>query len=195
MHIHVNKSGIRVLGVAESFVRSEQVSRLAGIVMRGDLRIDGLALARITVGGDDATSGVLSIFDRLDRSDINVILLNGNVISWFNIIDTDEVFRRTGKPLISLTYEESPGLEEYIREYFVEPEEKLQRYYALGRRIPVMVRTGYEVYVRTQGTSIEEAVSILNRFTLDGRTPEPIRVARMMARAALREDRSTPQNR
>lgn len=192
MRIHVNKSGLRVLGVAESFVRSEPVSRLAGVVMRGDLRIDGLALTRIKVGGDDATSGVLSILDRLDRSDINVILLNGNVISWFNIIDTDEIFCRTGKPVISLSYEESPGLENYIREYFNRPEKKIRRYRALGRRIPVKIKTGYEVYVRSQGTSIEEAVAVLNRFTLDGRTPEPIRIARLMARAALREGCACP---
>jgi hypothetical protein len=44
MHLHLNKPGLRVLGIAESFVRSLPTSVLAGAVMRADLRVDGLAI-------------------------------------------------------------------------------------------------------------------------------------------------------
>ena len=93
--LHLSKPALRVLGIAESFVRAMPVSRLAGVVMRADLRIDGLALASATVGGDDATRAVLNIYEELDREDLNAILLSGAVISWFNIIDLQEVFERT----------------------------------------------------------------------------------------------------
>jgi len=124
--LHLNKPGIRVLGIAESFIRSSPKSKLAGVVMRADLRIDGIAVTSITVSGDDATEGVLDIFKQLDRRDVNVVLLNGAVISWFNIIDLQEVYSCTGVPIVCLTYEESPGLERYIMEYFPEPDEKLE---------------------------------------------------------------------
>jgi endonuclease V-like protein UPF0215 family len=188
MPLHLNKPALRVLGIAESFVRSCPASVLAGVVMRADLRVDGIAFARATVGGDDATKAVLKIYEDLDRSDVNALLLSGVAISWFNIIDIEEVFDRTGKPLVCLTYDESPGLERYILEYFPHPEEKLRRYERLGMREQVNLKTGYEVYVRTLGCSAEEARILLNKFTLDGRVPEPVRVARLAARAALKKN-------
>jgi len=176
-----------VLGIAESFVRTIPLSRLAGVVMRADLRIDGVALASATVGGDDATRAVLNIYEELDRADVNAILLSGAVISWFNIIDIQEVFESTEKPVICLTYEESPGLEKCIREYFPEPDEKLRSYERLGPRQQIMLKTGYEVYVRTLDVSPEDARVLINKFTLDGRIPEPVRVARLAARAVLHD--------
>ncbi len=185
MPLHLNKPALRVLGIAESFVRSCPHSVLAGVVMRADLRVDGLAYAFATVGGDDATEAVLQIYSNLDRTDVNVLLLSGAAISWFNIIDIEEVFEQVQKPLICLTYEESPGLDEYIRECFPQPDDKLCRYARLGARASVRLKTGFEVYVRVFGMSADEARIFLNKFTLDGRVPEPVRVARLAARAAL----------
>jgi endonuclease V-like protein UPF0215 family len=186
MPLHLNKPGLRALGIAESFVRSRPNSTIAGVVMRADLRVDGLTYAHATVGGDDGTQAVLSLYRQLDRADVNVILLSGAVLSWFNIIDLQEVFEKTQRPLICLTYEESSGLEKYIREYFSNPEDKLCRYRSLGARQPVQLKTGYEIYLRALGASSEEARVLLNKFTRDGRVPEPVRIARLAARAALR---------
>ncbi len=188
MTLHVNKRGVRVLGIAESFVKTERSSRLAGVVMRKDLRVDGFGFAEISVGGDDATEGILKIFRGLERSDINALLLNGSVISWFNIVDLDLVREVTGLPVVSLTYEESEGLEEYIREYFRHPEEKIRLYRKLGEREPLRLKTGFEVYARSLGATAEETKGLLNSFTLEGKVPEPLRVARLLARSILREE-------
>lgn len=185
MSLHLNKPALRTLGIAESFVRPRPNSCLAGVVMRADLRVDGLAYAEATVGGDDATEGVLKIYKQLDRADINAVILSGAVISWFNIIDRQEVFDKIKKPVICLTYEESPGLEKYIREYFPEQEDKLLRYKRLGQREMIRLKTGFDVYVRVLGATAEDARVLLNKFTLDGRVPEPVRVARLAARAAM----------
>ena len=154
------------------------------VVMRADRRVDGLAYARASVGGDDATRAVLEICRRLDRRDINALFLSGAAISWFNIIDLVAVFEEVSRPLICLTYEESEGLEKYLREYFPEPEEKIERYRSLGMREKIRLKTGYELFVRVHGATVEEARILLNKFTLDGRVPEPVRLARMAARAA-----------
>ncbi len=184
MPLHLNKPALRVLGIAESFVRTSPSSILAGVVMRSDLRVDGLAYAHATVGGDDATEAVLNLYRQLDRKDVNALLLNGAVISWFNIIDLEEVFDKISRPLICLTYEDSPGLEKYLHEYFPEPVEKIERYATLGKRERVRLKTGYQVFVRVYGASIDDARTLLNKFTLDGRVPDPVRVARLAARAA-----------
>ncbi len=187
MSLHLNKPALRVLGVAESFVRSRPYSILAGIVMRSDLRTDGIAFARATVGGNDATDAVLKIYKSLKRDDVNALIISGVAVSWFNIIDIQEIFERLNRPIVCLTYEESPGLEEYIREYFPDPEEKLRNYSRLGKRNSIMLKTGFEVYVRVLGASTDEARSLLSKFTLDGRVPEPVRAARLAARAALND--------
>ena len=52
--MHSGKPGLRVLGIAESYRgRHDEgaVSRLAGVVMRRDLRIDGFGTDEATVGG------------------------------------------------------------------------------------------------------------------------------------------------
>lgn len=181
--LHLNKSGLRVLGIAESFVRSRPVSTIAGVVMRADLRVDGLAYAYATVGGDDAALAILGLYRRLNRADVNALILSGAALSWFNIVDLKRVFEETEKPLICLTYEESPGLEEHIQQHFPSPDEKLRLYRSLGERQSVRLRTGYEVFVRVRGATLDEARILLNKFTRDGRVPEPVRLARLAARA------------
>jgi endonuclease V-like protein UPF0215 family len=189
--LHLNKPALRVLGIAESFVRHLPASRIAGVVMRADRRIDGIALASAAVGGDDATCAVLKIYENLDRADVNALLLSGAVISWFNIIDIHEVFEKTKIPVICLTYEESDGLGKYIREYFPNPDEKLRSYERLGSRQMIRLKTGYDVYVRTIGATPGDSRILINKFTLDGRIPEPVRVARLVARAALHEGKNS----
>jgi len=188
MPIHLNKPAIRVLGIAESFIRSKPLSRLAGIVMRGDLRIDGIAFSNITVGGDDATDGVLRIYKELDRKDINIIMLNGAVIAWFNIIDLQKIHENLDISVLCLSYEESSGLEKYILDYFPSDKGKMYRYYRLGQRERLKLKTGYDVFIRGFGITGEEAKILLNKFTMDGRVPEPLRLARLAARALLNTD-------
>lgn len=161
-------------------------SVLAGVVMRGDLQIDGFAFATITVGGMDATEGVIGVYRGLDRSDINYLFLNGCVISWFNIVDLDRVYGELGIPLVCVTYEESEGLEKYFKEYFADWEERLKIYNRLGVRELVRLRTGYDVYVRYLGMGREEAVRVVNKFTLQGSVPEPLKTARLVSRAIIR---------
>ena len=187
MTLHLNKPALRALGIAESFRRDNPSSVLAGVVMRADMRVDGMAYARAKVGGDDATEAVKYIYNQLDRSDINVLMLGGAVLSWFNIIDLQDVWQETKRPLFCISYEESSGLEKYIREYFSCPDEKIRRYHRLGERQPIILKTGYQVYLRALGASIDEARMLINKFARDGRVPEPLRLAGLAARAAYRD--------
>ena len=187
MPVHVNKKGIRALGVAESFRKKGKFSWLVGVVMRGDMLIDGFGVERTTVGGMDATDKVISLVKRMEREDINVIFLSGCVISWFNVVVLPRVYEELGIPLICLTYEESEGLEKYFKEYFPGDYEKRIRAYRLnGEREELTLKTGLKVFVRYFGLTREETETLLNRWVLTGRYPEPVRVARLLARALLR---------
>jgi endonuclease V-like protein UPF0215 family len=186
MRLHINKPGVRALGVAESFRQAQTSSVLAGVVMRRDLVIDGLGVGRTSVGGDDATASIVSLYRRFRRNDINVILVSGAVLSLYNIVDVDELARRTRIPAVCLTYKETSGIEGSIRRHFPETfEKKLSSYRKLGKRRKVKLISGHTVYVRESGMDYGEVKPILDMFTLQGSIPEPVRLARLLARAAL----------
>ncbi|WP_214019697.1 DUF99 family protein [Methanoculleus sp.] len=191
--MHVAKSGLRALGIAESYSGREQ-STLAGVVMRKDLRIDGAAFARVTVGGSDATDAVVRIFNRLARRDINLLMISGSVIAWYNIIDSAAVQDATDLPVIVTTYEESGGLAEEIRRHFPDDDARLAAYRRLGDRTPVRLHSGYTLFIRSYGLSIEDAARLCNDFTREGRMPEPVRVARLIARGIVRSSGSAPDD-
>ena len=188
MRLHVYKKGFRALGISESFVKGvSKESILAGVVMRADMKIDGFTFSRVTVGGTDATEKILEMYKRLRRDDINLLLLNGCVISWYNVIDLHRVAEETGLPLICVTYNESAGLERYFRELFPEDwEQRVEIYRKNKGRVPVKLFTGHIVYIRYIGMKIEEAREVLNRFTFEGAIPEPLRISRLLARSIVK---------
>jgi endonuclease V-like protein UPF0215 family len=182
----MNKPGIRALGVAESFRQSGRSSVLAGVVMRSDYVIDGVALGKTSIGGDDATSSIVSLYRKLKRNDINLIMVSGAILSLYNIIDVDTLSSKTKLPVVCLTYKETAGIEDSIERHFPESyEEKLNAYRKLGTRRSVWLRTGQKVYVRTSRVDVEDVKPILDSFTLQGSVPEPVRVAKLLARASL----------
>ena len=188
MRFHVEKKGLRVLGVAESFTKTSTCSTLTGIVMRRDLVIDGMVFGNVTIEGNDSTQNILSMYRSLRRNDINCIMLNGLVISMYNIIDGEELEKSTSVPVIAITFKDSEGLEGAINHHFSSDSEmkmKLEQYRKLGKRDTILLRTGKILFVRYWGINLE-ASKIVNSFTLQGSIPEPIRIAKLAARACMR---------
>jgi endonuclease V-like protein UPF0215 family len=181
--VHSEKKGIRVLGIAETFKKFSKKSILAGVVMRRDLIIDGMTYQTATIGGDDATQSIISMYAMLAREDINCIMLDGLVISMYNIIDGGQVAGETGLPVIAITFEDSKGLEDVIKSHFDNWEDKLAQYQKLGQREKVTLKTGKNLFVRCWAVNREKALAILNSFTRQGSVPEPIRVAKIAARS------------
>jgi len=181
--VHPFKKGIRALGIAESFnPKSDRKSLLAGVVMRKDYIIDGIAFERTTVGGEDSTEKIIKLYKSFERSDINIIMLSGAIISYYNIVDIDKVHSETQVPLVCLSYRETKGIEDSIREKFGgNSETKLEKYRKLGERKRILLKTGKSIFIRTIGIGDDDAKSILQDFLLQGRYPEPVRVASLLA--------------
>lgn len=177
------KSGVRALGVAESYGPDADVSTLAGCVVRADRVVDGVAFGRCTVGGFDVTTAIIDIYDRLDREDIRYLLIAGVALSWYNIIDLDAVAAAVERPVIAVSFESSPGLDTAIQDAFEDPSGRLDRYDALPEREPVTVNDE-TIYLRAVECSAETAEEVVASFTPAGGRPEPLRVARFAARAA-----------
>jgi len=192
----INKRGIRSLGISESFIKNiGGKSILAGVVVRADRIIDGFGLSLTTIGGMDATENIISLYKALKRRDINVIFLNGCVISWFNIIDLKEVYKKLDVPLICITYEESEGLKKYLKEYFKKDwEDRYKIYLKNGNREKIILNTRKTIFVRNLGMELPQAERLLNKFTIQGAIPEPLRISRLLARSILKSKLSKKIN-
>jgi endonuclease V-like protein UPF0215 family len=151
--------------------------------MRRDLILDGMVYGTATIGGDDATQSIISMHAILARDDINCIMVDGLVISMYNIIDGDQVAGKTGLPVIAITFQDSKGLEDNIKSRFNSWEDKLSQYQKLGRREKVILKTGKTLFIRCWSVNQRKALAILNSFTREGSVPEPVRVAKIAARS------------
>jgi endonuclease V-like protein UPF0215 family len=188
LKLSLDKPAIRVLGIAESFDRSlNKNSIMAGVVMRSDFVVDGLAMAKCTVGGMDATDAVISLYRKLGRTDINAIILSGCVISWYNVVNLNAVYESIGLPLVCITYEESKGIRDFFIKNFPDDWQfRVEVYEKNGARHEVKLRTGYKVFIRCLGIELDAGRRLLDKFTLHGRIPEPIRLSKLIARQTMR---------
>jgi uncharacterized protein len=182
--LHLEKKGIRVLAIAESFKISCKFAVIAGVVMRRDLIIDGVGITKSTLKGNDATQNIISMYESMQRNDINCIFVGGAIISMYNIIDANKIHQSTGLPVIAITFRKSEGIANTIKKAFQDDwQAKLEQYHNLGERQQVKLKTGKSVFIRKLGLSLSNSIVMLNHFTHQGSIPEPVRIARLIARA------------
>lgn len=181
------KPGRRALGIAAS--DRDRLSHLAGAVVRADRVVDGFAFGTCTVGGSDATAAVCALFDRLDREDVRYLLLAGIAPAWFNILDLQAIHDHTGRPTLSVSFESSAGLADAIRGAFDSQsavEDRLSTYRAQPDRCELSIN-GETLFVRSVGLDHETAAEVVRAYTAAGGRPEPLRIARLAARAVAAE--------
>lgn len=185
------KRGARALGVAES--TRDGRSYLAGAVVRASGIVDGFIFGTCTVGGTDGTAAIRSLFDRLDREDVQYLMVAGIAPAWFNVLDCHAIAAHTDRPVISVSFEASPGLSDAIRDAFDDPEavaDRLGTYRAQPERRAVAL-DGETVYARAVGLDADETAAVVRGFTREGGRPEPLRVARLAARGFADAERES----
>ena len=177
------KSGVRALGLAESYADGGSAT-VAGCVVRADRTVDGIVFSTWTVGGTDSTATVVECWERLARDDIRYLLVAGIAPAWFNLLDLRAVHEAVDRPVLSVSFEPSPGLEPALREAFegAALADRLATYRRQPDREPVAV-DGDTVLVRAVGCDADTAATVVRAFTPEGGRPEPVRVARLAARA------------
>lgn len=176
------KPGSRTLGVAVS--AGDEIARLAGAVVKVDGAFDGLVYGTCTVGGTDATTRIADLFHRLDREDVQRLLLAGVAPAWFNLVDLHAVADAVDRPVLAVSFESSPGLETALREQFSGSAlaERLAVYRSLPQRHRITV-DDHELFVRSVGVEADRAATIVRQHTNIGGRSEPVRVAAIAASA------------
>ncbi len=191
MDLDLDKTGYRVLGCSESHRGGEgDTGVFAGVVMRADGRVEAVGYAGVTVGGFDATDAVLDLWNATGE-DVQVIVVSGLAVAWYNILDLDRLHGEVERPVVSVSYEDSEGLEPSLeREFSGEDlDRRLELYRRQDHRFPVELSTDETVFARSLGLDEDGATRLLDDLTTHGKRPEPVRVASLASAAALRFDR------
>ena len=186
--LHLEKKGLRGLAIAESFRQNSSKSILSGVVMRRDFVIDGFVFGRTTLDGDDATDVILQMYEDLKRPDISYLLISGLIISLYNIIDIKKIHESLQIPIIGITYHDSKGIEDSIKHHFPNSyKPKIKNYQKLGIRKKITLHTSSDVFVRKEGCTLHDVKHLLDKLTLQGSLPEPVRVAQLLAKSLLQK--------
>ncbi len=185
--LHLEKNGIRGLSISESFTKQDKYSVLAGVVMSNEFQIDGFIFGRATIRGDDITQQIITMYEKLNRDDISYVLLPGTILSMYNIVDIEKIYDYLQIPIIAINSQDSSGLYDTIKHHF--PENfgmKLEQYEKLGSRQKIQLHTQTTIFLRMRGCTAEHCKILLDKITLQGSIPEPLRVSQILAKTIFK---------
>lgn len=144
--------------------------------------VEDVAFTTATVGGVDGTEAATKILNNLARPDVSLIMLDGCVVSFYNWIDGETLWRRFGKPVACYVFEEPRGkVEDAVRKIFPDWPQRLEAIKKMGDPTPYYTKSGYKIYIRSWGIDPIDAGRAAEAMTKVGKIPEPIRIAKILA--------------
>ncbi|MFP3952848.1 MAG: DUF99 family protein [Candidatus Acetothermia bacterium] len=160
---------------------------LVGVVTRGGGQVDGVVKTELTVDGMDATDKMVeAVNSSRHRDELQLVLTDGITFGGFNVVDVEELEKKTGLPILSVTRKKVDygSIREALGNLTC-PEERWSVIRKAGRLNSVEIRGG-KVYYQTKSLSEKEAERVLGVTSTSSLVPEPLRLAHMIARAYVR---------
>jgi endonuclease V-like protein UPF0215 family len=154
---------------------------LIAVLLRG-LEIKNVKFTKITVDGLDATKKLSKL---LSDWEFAAILLAGVSFAGFNIIDPTVIHEKFEKPVIIVTRTKPDNqvVHQALQKHFKDWRIRWQLFEKLDSFHRVVVLAGEPpIYVKTIGADDTWACNLIHAFSVFCRVPEPVRVARLIAR-------------
>lgn len=184
------KPELRVLGLDDGpFRRGDRKTILVGAVFRGGIQLDGVLSRWIEVDGRDSTEKIVEmVTSSRHAGQLRVIMSESVTFGGFNLMDIQEVCRRTGLPVIAVT-RERPNMRKVrtALQKFPDFRERWRLIEKAGRVYPLDLGTG-KLYLQLAGLGVKEAGEIVRVTVTHGLLPEPLRVAHLIATGIVRGD-------
>jgi len=183
----LGKPHLRVMAVDDGpFSRRQRWAPVALVAVSSPDYVEAVGVGRVRVDGVDGTSAVASLADGCpQRASVRVLLVDGVVLGGFNVLDLSRLSRLTGMSVISLTRRrpDFPAMRAALVKYF--PRDSARRWRLLrAHRLFRVPTSGHPIYAAAVGCYRADALEVVRRTTLRGFWPEPLRLARLVARAA-----------
>jgi len=155
---------------------------LVAVVMDG-FHISDLSFSYITVDGLDVTDRMVELGLKMSGN-FDVILLHGAPYGGFNIVDVERLYSKLSSPVISVisSKPDEDAVHEALIKHF---QDWVLRLNLLEKFKPIssIDLKGFTVYTSCYGIDVDHATDILRKLTVIGKLPEPLRVARLIARS------------
>ncbi len=158
---------------------------LVGAVFRGGRWIDGVLSTRVAVDGTDATRQIIEMVNRSKhKGQLRVIMTDGATFAGFNVVDIQDIFGKTGIPVIAVS-KERPNLKE-VKQAVKHLPDWRERWGVLkkaGRIYSVRTRAkAAPVHMQIAGIKKADAEQVVRLTATRSFVPEPLRVAHLIAR-------------
>ncbi len=177
------KKEVRILGIDDGpFKRDDDTVLVVGVVSRGGSFIDGVLSTRVKVDGLDSTEVFAQMVSSCKFKDLRVIMLDGLGFGGFNLVDVEELNRKTGLPVV-VVVRDMPDFDEIDRALDNLPDKQVRSKLIkkAGRPFKVETRKNKFIHLQTKGIRREDAEAIVKLSATRSLIPEPIRVAHLIA--------------
>jgi endonuclease V-like protein UPF0215 family len=154
---------------------------LTAVKLKG-FSIDNVFLTEITVDGLDATTALIKL---LKGKIFDLIFLSGVSFAGFNLIDVKELFNALNKPVIIVADEKPDNLavKKALKLHFKDWVKRWRIVKKLGRLYRVKIGLYKNpLYFEVSGIHHRKARELIRAFSLFSKAPEPVRIARIIAR-------------
>ena len=176
------------MGVEDGGFRAFQPGQstvICAALMCGNL-VESVRLGKVTVDGRNVTDVLLGMLADI-RCD--AVILGGVSFAGFNIMDVNRLHKELGVPVIVYSGEkpDSASVLAALRAHFADWEDRWASVAQLGDVYSLVTRVGYSpVFFEIVGESREWCEVVLRSSASLTRAPEPVRVAKIIARGLTR---------
>ena len=158
--------------------------------------LEAVRVGRVTVDGTDGTRRVRALVRALGALDgARAVVLDGAVVGGFNVLDLDELSRSLRLPVVAVTRRspEFSRIRAALDKWF--PRSAASRWKLLrAHRLFRVPTVGEPIWAAAVGCSRADAVRLVQRTSVRGFWPEPVRLAHLVASAGRRQRPRSPKD-
>jgi endonuclease V-like protein UPF0215 family len=143
-----------------------------------------LIIKRVKVDGLDATERLVETIEELN-GEVDVVMSGSIPTAGFNLLDPNKILKKFGIPSIFVLGEkpDQGAVVAALKKHFIDWRKRLTIIEGAGGFHELPLDGERPVLLECTGINAKEAMQLVKRLTIFGRVPEPVRIARMIAKA------------
>ena len=165
---------------------ARKTTQLIGVVCQGT-RMVNVVRKEIEIDGYDATEALIEL-TKQNELHVQYILTDTITFGGFNIVDLNEIYNKTKKPIIAITEREvnlDSVKDALIKKFPYNYESKIQKIINAGNLYETEIDTAgglSRIYFHSKGIDPDDVELLLQKVCIDSKLPEPVRLAHIIGK-------------